>query len=206
MRRGPPGKYEEVRYEPSHALALTPDALPPHPPIVWSKELARQADECLLALGRLNTTPVTNGPPHLRKLLLQREVILGLACVGARLSLEDLLMHEAGMPPPNLDQYTLKRAYNALAAFGLGFQAIDAGVLPDTRLLRAVNETLAAEGRPRKYGGAGHYGVPGEYREKWLWLGMLNRAATEVRRAHAWTHGSAQRVREGSPPRLPASA
>lgn len=177
MRRGPPGKYEKVWYGSGHAKALRPDALPPHPPIVWSEELARQSDECLLALGSLNTTPVPDDTLDLGQLLLQREVILGLACTGARLSLEDLLMHEAGLPPPNLDQYTLKRAHNALAAFEVGFEGIAGGVPPTTRLLRRANESLAAEGRPRKYGGPGHYGVPGEYRQKWLWLGMLNRVS-----------------------------
>src|SRR5690554_6289153 len=138
MQRLPHGTRYKVYFAGAPAWAFVPHKLPPDPPLAWSRQASWSFDGVMLALGRLGTLSFAHLPFDLRRLLIQREAVLSLATAGSWLSLEDLLMHEAGHPPreqhmPNAVERTknsVERIQNTVAVIELGLQAVEGGQAP----------------------------------------------------------------------------
>lgn len=177
MKRGTPGRRVTFPYSGSDVDSVVPWPLHPKPPLSLTTDQAAGLDQAMLALGRLSglVNSVGRLPPRLQELFVWREALMAMSVAKLPLSLEDLIMYEAGYPPPGVPEQKVATARRAISAHERGLARLKTTGAVDSALMRELHLTLTGEPRRNKYGVSSHLGRPGAYRHTLLWTGNLRR-------------------------------
>ncbi len=164
MRRKSTGTYEVTAGGGEAVRAFVPRPLPPVPEIDLRDGLQQPLEAAAIELGRLDS--VTKLLPDATLFVygyVRKEAVLSSQIEGARSSLGDLMLHEAGGVPPVRRDDILETS-NAVGALNHGVQRLRDGFPLSNRLMREMHAKLLASGR-------GSAVSPGEFRRSQNWIG-----------------------------------
>lgn len=149
--------------QPSGYRAFLPEALPPEPPVHFTKELQQLLSEADRALGRLDgSIQILPDPEMFVYMYVRNEAVLSSQIEGMQSSLQDLLAAEAEILTPNRPKDAAE-VINYVGAMNYGLERLS--TLPvSTRLICEIHGELLR-------GVRGSHLTPGELRTSQNWIG-----------------------------------
>lgn len=161
---GRAGTFVQQQGGPEGFSAFIPATLPPDPPVEFTRELQRNHEEAVHAVGQLEGVSRTMDPDRLLYMYVRKEAVLSSQIEGTQSTLSDLLAYENDAAPGTpLDDVQEVSRYVAALYHGLG--RMQRGELPlSLRLIRELHAVLMQEGR-------GSAQAPGEFRRTQNWIG-----------------------------------
>ena len=126
--------------------AFIPAALPPNPPLEFTRELQRHHEEAVHAVGQLEGVSKTMDPDRLLYMYVRKEAVLSSMIEGTQSSLSDLLMFELDQEP-GVPLDDVSEVSNLVAALNHGLRLLDEGLPLSLRLFREMHSVLLNKGR-----------------------------------------------------------